>query len=93
MEYSFFPVLVVDDDLEKTTAAGRATRAVIAKLREDGLSVIEASSYDDGEMILHSNPGIGCLMLEWGCDGGEAARCPSSWSPTGACWPSCRTRR
>ncbi len=71
MEYSSFPVLVVDDDLKADTAAGRAARAVIGALKEHGLSVIEAATYDDGEMVLHSNPGIGCLMLEWGCNGGD----------------------
>lgn len=71
MEYSSFPVLVVDDDLKADTAAGRAARAVIGELKDLGLTVIEAATYDDGEMVLHSNPGIGCLMLEWSCDGSE----------------------
>jgi len=73
MEYSSFPVLVIDDDLKADTAAGRAARAVVAALKEHGLSVIEAATYADGEMVLGSNPGIGCLMLEWGCNGGEIA--------------------
>jgi arginine decarboxylase len=72
MEYSAFPVLVVDDDLKADTAAGRAARAVIGELGDHGLSVIEAATYDDGEMVLHSNPGIGCLMLEWGCSDNSA---------------------
>ncbi len=71
MEYSSFPVLVVDDDLKADTAAGRAARAVIGELKDHGLSVIEAATYDDGEMVLNSNPGIGCLMLEWGCNDGS----------------------
>jgi len=71
MEYSSFPVLVIDDDLKADTAAGRAARAVVAELKEHGLSVIEAATYADGEMVLDSNPGIGCLMLEWGCNGSE----------------------
>jgi arginine/lysine/ornithine decarboxylase len=71
MEYSSFPVLVVDDDLKADTAAGRAARAVIGELKEHGLSVIEAATYDDGEMVLRSNPGIGCLMLEWRCSDGS----------------------
>ncbi len=69
MEYSSFPVLVVDDDLKADTAAGRAARAVIGELKDHGLAVIEAATYDDGEMVLRSNPGIGCLVLEWGCEG------------------------
>ena len=69
MEYSSFPVLVVDDDLKADTAAGRAARAVVAELKDCGLTVIEAATYDDGEMVLDSNPGIGCLVLEWGCNG------------------------
>ena len=73
MEYSSFPVLVVDDDLKADTAAGRAARAVIGELKDHGLSVIEAATYDDGETVLRSNPGIGCLMLEWGCHGPDRA--------------------
>ena len=34
MEYSSFPVLVVDDDLKDDTAAGRAARAMIAELND-----------------------------------------------------------
>jgi arginine/lysine/ornithine decarboxylase len=71
MEYSAFPVLVVDDDLQADTAAGRAARAVVDGLKDHRLSVIEAATYADGEMVLHSNPGIGCLLLEWGCVGEE----------------------
>jgi hypothetical protein len=33
MEYSSFPVLVIDDDLKADTAAGRAARAVVAELK------------------------------------------------------------
>ena len=66
MEYSAFPVLVVDDDLKADTAAGRAARAVVGELKDCGLTVIEAATYDDGTMVLDSNPGIGCLVLEWG---------------------------
>ena len=69
MEYSSFPVLVVDDDLKADTAAGRAARAVTGELKDHGLSVIEAATYDDGDMVLRSDPGIGCLVLEWGCEG------------------------
>jgi len=74
MEYSSFPVLVVDDDLKADTAAGRAARAVIGELKDHGLTVIEAATYDDCEMVLRSNPGIGCLMLEWSCHGPD---CPT----------------
>ena len=73
MEYSAFPVLVIDDDLKADTAAGRASRAVVGELKDCGLTVIEAATYDDGEMVLDSNPGIGCLVLEWGCGDGDAA--------------------
>ena len=56
MEYSSFPVLVIDDDLKADTAAGRASRAVVGELKDHGLSVIEAATYDDGETVLAPIP-------------------------------------
>lgn len=62
---SSFPLLLVDDELQDETAAGRATRALIDHLRADGAQVITATDLDDAEQIVASTPTLSCLLLDW----------------------------
>ena len=60
-----FPILLVDDELEDETAAGRSTRALVDHLRADGTQVITATGLDDARQIVDSDATISCLLIDW----------------------------
>ncbi len=58
-------VLIVDDELTAQTASGRAIRALVEELREAEINVIEATSADDGQAVVRSDPSIQTVLLDW----------------------------
>jgi arginine decarboxylase len=59
-------VLLVDDGLgEETTAGGRAVRALAADMRDRGLEVIEAQSFEDGLSTVSSDAAIHGMFINW----------------------------
>ncbi len=60
-----FPVLLLDDELQDDTAAGRATRALVDHLRADGTQVIVAADLEDAGQILASNATVSGLLIDW----------------------------
>ncbi|HTU96653.1 MAG TPA: Orn/Lys/Arg decarboxylase N-terminal domain-containing protein [Solirubrobacteraceae bacterium] len=60
-----FPILLVDDELQDDTAAGRATRALVDHLRADGTQVITAADRTDAEQIVASTATLSCILLDW----------------------------
>jgi arginine decarboxylase len=58
-------VLIVDDNLATQTASGRAVRALVQELREGEVSVIEATSADDGQSVVMSDPSLQAILLDW----------------------------
>ncbi len=58
-------VLIVDDELASQTATGRAIRSLVEELREGEISVIEATSVDDGRAVVRSDPSIQAILLDW----------------------------
>ncbi len=60
-----FPVLVI---AEATTsnAVARSAEAIADALEADGLPIIMASSLDDGETAISSDPAYSCIILAWG---------------------------
>ena len=58
-------VLIVDDELAAQTASGRAIRALVEELREAEINVIEATSADDGQAVVRSDPSIQTILLDW----------------------------
>ena len=60
-----FPVLLVDDELNDDTAAGRATRALVDHLRADGTQVITATDLGDAQQIIASTPTLSGVLIDW----------------------------
>ena len=58
-------VLIINDELTALTANGRAVRALVQELREGDITVIEASSADDGRSVVLSDPSIQGILLDW----------------------------
>jgi arginine decarboxylase len=58
-------VLIVNDELTTQTATGRAVRALVQELREGEVNVIEATSANDGQSVVMSDPSLQAIMLDW----------------------------
>ncbi|MGD9021412.1 MAG: Orn/Lys/Arg decarboxylase N-terminal domain-containing protein [Lysobacterales bacterium] len=60
-----FPVLVVAG-AAADNAISRGADAIADALKEHDISVVFASSLEDGEISLSSDPGFSCVVLSWG---------------------------
>lgn len=60
-----FPLMLVDDELHDDTAAGRATRTLVDRLRATGAPVITAADFDDAHQIIASTPTLSGVMIDW----------------------------
>jgi arginine decarboxylase len=60
-----FPILVVDDELDDDTAAGRATRAVVEQLEAEGAPVLTARRLEDAEQMVEATATLSGLVLDW----------------------------
>lgn len=58
-------VLVVDDEIDQQTAAGRALREIVEDLRCRGAKVIAAASTEDGCAVARSDAALQCVVLDW----------------------------
>ncbi|MGD0879047.1 MAG: Orn/Lys/Arg decarboxylase N-terminal domain-containing protein [Anaerolineales bacterium] len=58
-------VLMVDDELTAQTARGRAARALAQELRDRDVTVIEATSDEDGQAVVLSDPSLEGILLDW----------------------------
>ena len=65
--------LIVDDDLQTTSALGRAVRTLIEELQGRDVEVVEAASFEDGRSVIISDSAIHAILLDWSL-GGEAAK-------------------
>ena len=65
--------LIVDDDLQTTSALGRAVRTLIKELQGRDVEVVEAASFEDGRSVIISDSAIHAILLDWSL-GGEAAK-------------------
>jgi arginine/lysine/ornithine decarboxylase len=63
--------LVVDDELTRPTAEGRATRALAQELRGRSIEVVEAASADDGMSVVISDSAIHAVLLDWHLGNGK----------------------
>ena len=73
-----FPILLVDDELLDDTAVGRATRAVVEQLRDDGVRVITATATDDAEQVIASTASLSCVLIDWDVHHAADATLPAS---------------
>jgi len=60
-----FPVLIIDDELKKSTGGGRALRAIIEHLNEMDFRVIESTDATDGLETFGAHTEISCVMVDW----------------------------
>jgi hypothetical protein len=60
-----FPVLVVDDELDDDTAAGRSTRAVVEQLEAEGAPVLTARRLEDAEQVIDVTAMLSGLVIDW----------------------------
>ncbi|HTU78420.1 MAG TPA: Orn/Lys/Arg decarboxylase N-terminal domain-containing protein [Solirubrobacteraceae bacterium] len=89
-----FPILLVDDELRDETAAGRATRSLLDRLRADGTQVVTAADLHDAEQIVTSTASLSCLLIDWDAhhDGGGNGSALGTVSRTEALVRKLRTR-
>ena len=66
-------VLMVDDELNAQTASGRASRALAQELRDREVIVVEATSADDGQAVVLSDPSLQGILLDWTLSDDDAA--------------------
>ena len=57
--------LVVDDELTRPTAEGRATRALVQELQGRAIEVVEAASAEDGSSVIVSDSAIHAILVDW----------------------------
>jgi len=68
-----FPILLFDDELHDDTAAGRATRALVDRLRADGSEIITSTDIDDAEQIVASTHTLSAVLVDWDIHHSEEA--------------------
>ena len=51
-------VLMIDDEFTDQSASGRASRALAQELENKGIVVYEATSADDGQAVILSDPSL-----------------------------------
>jgi arginine decarboxylase len=68
-----FPVLLVDDTIDRDTASGRASRALVSELRDAGTTVITASDLDDASQIIGNTATLSSVLIDWDAHGAEIA--------------------
>src|SRR5664280_2158071 len=64
---------MVDDELTAQTANGRAARALAQELRDRDVTVIEATSDEDGQAVVLSDPSLEGILLDWTLSEDDAA--------------------
>jgi len=57
--------LIIDDELNDDSAAGRALRTLIDELRNKRVEMIAAPSAADGRAVFGSDAAIQCVLLDW----------------------------
>src|SRR6187401_1666085 len=57
--------LVVDDELGKPTAEGRAIRSLVEELKGRSIEVVEAASAEDGTSVVTSDSAIHAVLIDW----------------------------
>ena len=60
--------LLVHNDINLDTAAGRAAHKLIHQLEDRQVNVTTAESADDAVAIIKSSPETQCLILQWGLE-------------------------
>jgi arginine decarboxylase len=67
-------VLCVDDELAgRASTGGNRIRAIVSALRDRGIEVIEALSYDDAAASFASDAAVHCLLIDWSLGANDKA--------------------
>jgi arginine decarboxylase len=64
--------LIVDDDLQTTSALGRAVRVLIEELQARDIEVVGAASFEDGQSVIVSDSAIHAILLDWSLGAGDS---------------------
>jgi lysine decarboxylase/arginine decarboxylase len=59
-------VLIINDQLESSTAIGRSCRAISKELESRGIEVLWAVTADDARSVIISDPGLNAILADWG---------------------------
>ncbi|MGH8688629.1 MAG: Orn/Lys/Arg decarboxylase N-terminal domain-containing protein [Burkholderiales bacterium] len=70
-----FPVAIIDEDFEGTSAAGRGMRQLAQAIEKEGFRVVAGLSYDDAERLAQIFNSESCWLIS--VDGAEAK--PRQW--------------
>lgn len=65
-------VLIVDDELTRESAEGRASRALVRDMEARNLEVVQAVSAEDGTAVVTSDAAIHAVLMDWTLDGDDA---------------------
>ena len=65
-------VLIVDDELTRESAEGRASRALVRDMEARNLEVVQAVSAEDGMAVVTSDAAIHAVLMDWTLDGDDA---------------------
>src|SRR5208282_5648967 len=65
-------VLVVNDELNTSTAKGRALHDIISILNANEVNVIQSTSAEDAASIVRSDPSVECVLVSWWLKGDDA---------------------
>ncbi|CAB3778659.1 Orn/Lys/Arg decarboxylase N-terminal domain-containing protein [Pararobbsia alpina] len=57
--------LLVHHEIDASTASGRAAQKLVTELEQRLVEVVIASSLEDAQAVVNSDPAIQCLLLSW----------------------------
>ncbi len=57
--------LVVDDELDESSARGRAVRTLVQELQDRAVEVVKATSAEDGVSVIVSDSAIHVILMDW----------------------------
>jgi arginine decarboxylase len=57
--------LIIDDEFDDATAAGRALRSLAKKLEASGVELLTAASIEDGLAAATADPSLQCALVDW----------------------------
>jgi arginine/lysine/ornithine decarboxylase len=61
--------LLVDDEIEASTAVGRACRALVEELESRGVTMLLATTTADAAAIVGADPAVQCVLVDWDLPG------------------------
>ncbi|MDQ7821167.1 MAG: Orn/Lys/Arg decarboxylase N-terminal domain-containing protein [Candidatus Eremiobacteraeota bacterium] len=60
-----YSILIIDDQLRAPTTEGEILRAIVREIEKMGVTVLQATTIEDGRWHFIAEPGICCILLDW----------------------------